>query len=165
MLCPLGSGVGLSTLLVWAADRNFLPKSTVWTGKQSHFMMEKPNGHNLRQAVRVDVNGDAILIVGTLCRKGFPGGSVVKNPPASAGDAGSIPGLGRFPWRRKREPTPVLLPGRSHGQGRLEGYSPQGGKGQGTAERVNSSYHPLQEVTPKALGLCGLLPRLQPIYS
>ena len=26
---------------------------------------------------------------------GFPGGSVVKNPPANAGDAGSIPGLGR----------------------------------------------------------------------
>ena len=32
--------------------------------------------------------------------KGFPGGSVVKNPPASAGDAGdgdSIPGLERSP--------------------------------------------------------------------
>ena len=28
---------------------------------------------------------------------GFPGGSVVKNPPADAGDARSIPGLGRFP--------------------------------------------------------------------
>ena len=27
--------------------------------------------------------------------KGFPGGSVVKNPPASARDLGSIPGLGR----------------------------------------------------------------------
>ena len=26
---------------------------------------------------------------------GFPGGSVVKNPPVNAGDAGSIPGLGR----------------------------------------------------------------------
>ena len=26
---------------------------------------------------------------------GFPGGSVVKNPPAHAGDAGSIPGSGR----------------------------------------------------------------------
>ena len=25
----------------------------------------------------------------------FPGGSVLKNPPASAGDTGSIPGLGR----------------------------------------------------------------------
>ena len=31
---------------------------------------------------------------------GFPGGSVVKNPPANAGDAGdvgSVPGLGRSP--------------------------------------------------------------------
>ena len=28
---------------------------------------------------------------------GFPGGSVVKNLPASAGDAGSIPGSGRPP--------------------------------------------------------------------
>ena len=27
----------------------------------------------------------------------FPGGSVVKNPPANAGDVGSIPGLGRSP--------------------------------------------------------------------
>ena len=26
----------------------------------------------------------------------FPGGLVVKNPPASAGDVGSVPGLGRF---------------------------------------------------------------------
>ena len=28
---------------------------------------------------------------------GFPGGSVVKNLPANAGDLGSIPGLGRSP--------------------------------------------------------------------
>ena len=28
---------------------------------------------------------------------GFPGGSVVKNPPANAGDVGSIPGWGRSP--------------------------------------------------------------------
>ena len=28
---------------------------------------------------------------------GFPGGSVVKNLPANAEDAGSVPGLGRFP--------------------------------------------------------------------
>ena len=27
---------------------------------------------------------------------GFPGGAVVKNPPASAGDMGSSPGPGRF---------------------------------------------------------------------
>ena len=32
---------------------------------------------------------------------GFPGDSVVKNPPANAGDTGSIPGLGRSPGERK----------------------------------------------------------------
>ena len=30
-------------------------------------------------------------------QKGFPGGSVVKNPPANSGNKGSIPGLGRSP--------------------------------------------------------------------
>ena len=29
--------------------------------------------------------------------RGFPGGAVVKNPPANAGDMGSSPGLGGFP--------------------------------------------------------------------
>ena len=31
---------------------------------------------------------------------GVPGGSVVKNPPANAGDTGSIPGLERSPGKR-----------------------------------------------------------------
>ena len=33
-------------------------------------------------------------------KEGFPGDAVVKNPPAHAGDTGSIPGLGRshMPW-------------------------------------------------------------------
>ena len=56
---------------------------------------------------------------------------VVKNPPANAGvrrDTGSIPGLGRFPWRGAWQPTPVFLPGKSHGQRSLVGYSPQGHK-------------------------------------
>ena len=35
--------------------------------------------------------------VGGLRQKGFPGGSTVKNPPASAGDKGSIPGSRRSP--------------------------------------------------------------------
>ena len=48
---------------------------------------------------------------------GFPGGSVVKNSPANAGDVGSIPGwVGKICWRRKWQPTPVFLPGKSHGQ-------------------------------------------------
>ena len=35
------------------------------------------------------------------------------------GDAGSIPGSGKMPWRRKRQPTPVLLPGKSIDSGAL----------------------------------------------
>ena len=44
---------------------------------------------------------------------------MLKNPTASAADAGhvgSIPGSGRFSWRRKWLPTPVFLPGKFHGQ-------------------------------------------------
>ena len=43
-----------------------------------------------------------------------------------AGATGLIPGLGRSPWRRKWQPTPVFLPEESHGQRSLAGYSPQG---------------------------------------
>ena len=50
---------------------------------------------------------------------GFQGGSVVKNPPANAGDvrdADSILGWVRFPWRSAWQPTLVFLPGESCGQ-------------------------------------------------
>ena len=50
---------------------------------------------------------------------------VVKNLPADAGDPGLIPGLGRS-WRGSWQPTPVFLPGESHGLRNLAGYSPQG---------------------------------------
>ena len=36
------------------------------------------------------------------------------------------PWVRKKPWRRKRQPTPVFLPGKSHGQRSLAGYSPQG---------------------------------------
>ena len=55
---------------------------------------------------------------------------VVHNRPANTGDAREavlIPGL-EDPWRRKWHPTPVFLPGKSHGQRSLAGYSPWGHK-------------------------------------
>ena len=52
---------------------------------------------------------------------GFPGGSALKNPPASEGEVGLILGLERFPWRRKWQPTPVFSPGKSPGQRSLVG--------------------------------------------
>ena len=47
---------------------------------------------------------------------------MVKNPPANARATGAIPG--KTPWRRKWHPTPVFLPGKSHRQRNLVGYSP-----------------------------------------
>ena len=46
---------------------------------------------------------------------------VVKNSPANAGDAADT---GLIPWRRKGQPTPVFLLGKSHGQRSLAGYGP-----------------------------------------
>ena len=34
------------------------------------------------------------------------------------------PWVRKIPWRRKCQPTPVFLPGESHGQRSLAGYSP-----------------------------------------
>ena len=49
---------------------------------------------------------------------GFPSDSVIKNQAANRGDTGSIS------WRRKQQPTPAFLPGKSCGQRSLAGYSP-----------------------------------------
>ena len=52
---------------------------------------------------------------------------VVKNPPANAGDIRGmvlIPGLRRSPGEGRGKPTPIFLPGESHGQRSLVGYNP-----------------------------------------
>ena len=58
--------------------------------------------------------------------KSFPGGTVVENLPANAGDSrdacGFDPWVGKIPWRTKWQPTPIFLPEESHGQKSLEGY-------------------------------------------
>ena len=66
----------------------------------------------------------------------FARGAVVKTSPAGAGDsrdAGSVPGLKRL-WSGKWQPTPVLLPGKFHGQRSLVGCSPWGHKKLDTSE-------------------------------
>ena len=56
---------------------------------------------------------------------GFPGGSVVKNSPANAGDISSIPGSGRSSGVGNGNP---LQYEKSHEQRILAGYSPGGHK-------------------------------------
>ena len=40
----------------------------------------------------------------------------------------SLPWVGKIPWKRAWQPTPVSLPGESHGQRTLAGYSLWGHK-------------------------------------
>ena len=57
---------------------------------------------------------------------GFPGGTVVKNLPASAGDAkDEVQSLGlQDPLEKEMATTPVFLPEITHGPKSLAGYSP-----------------------------------------
>ena len=62
---------------------------------------------------------------------------MVKNSPTNVGDTGdmsSIPGVRRIPWRREWPLIPLVLPGKSHGQRSLAGYSPCGHKKSDTTE-------------------------------
>ena len=44
---------------------------------------------------------------------------------------------GKIPWRKKWQPTPIFLPGKSHGQRSLAGYSAWGGKESDTTKQQN----------------------------
>ena len=68
---------------------------------------------------------------------GSPGrASGKQNANANAGDirCGFDLWAGKNPWRRAWQPTPVFLPGESHGQRSLVGYSPWGHKELDTTE-------------------------------
>ena len=65
-------------------------------------MLQWPSKH---QCIRGRVNYELIQRRLQEARD-FPGGSVVKNPPANAGYVGSIPGLGRSPGERNDNMLP-----------------------------------------------------------
>ena len=68
--------------------------------------------------------GSEVLLGKVIKGRGFPGGSVVKESASQCRNQGFDPGIKKIPWRRKWQPTPVFLPGESHGQRSLAGYSP-----------------------------------------
>ena len=65
---------------------------------------------------------------------GFSRGSDGKESSCSAGDLGSIPGLGRSPGRKHGNPLEYFCLENPHGQRSLVGYSPQGRKESDTTE-------------------------------
>ena len=67
----------------------------------------------------------------TMVTQGFPGGDSGKEATCQQRRSkrlGFDPWVGKIPWRRKWQSTPVFLPGESHGQKSLVGCSPWGGK-------------------------------------
>ena len=61
----------------------------------------------------------------------------VKRLPIMRGKPSFDPWVGKILWRRKWQPTPVLLPGKSHRRRSMVGYSPWGHKEVDTAERLH----------------------------
>ena len=55
------------------------------------------------------------------------------------------PWVGKIPWRRKWQPTPVLLPRKFHGQRSLVGYSPWGCKESDTTEQLHFYFHSIKK--------------------
>ena len=86
----------------------------------------------MKTCVQGFVRTSIFTYLGCISRSGiagsFPDGSDGKESACNAGDLGSVPGLGRFPWRREWQPTPVFLCGEYHGLRSLVGYSPWGCK-------------------------------------
>ena len=66
---------------------------------------------------------------------------MVKNLLANAGDVGSIPGSERSPGEGNDNAFPEFLPGKSHRQRGLVGYSPWSGQEWDTTERLIAHTH------------------------
>ena len=75
---------------------------------------------------------------------GSPGGASGKEPACQCRRHKRHrfnPWVRKLPWRRKWQPTPVFLPGKSHGQRSLAGYSPWGHKELDRTEATNTHTH------------------------
>ena len=72
---------------------------------------------------------------------GFLGCANGKGSTCQCRRRGFDPWVGKIPWRRAWQPTPVFLPGESHGHRSLAGYSPPGRQESDTAEHTHTHTH------------------------
>ena len=77
-----------------------------------------------------------------------PSGTSGKEPACQCGlnvrDMGLIPGIGKIPWRRAQQPTPVFLSEESHGQKSQASYAPQGRK---ELDMTEATWHLAYKIT------------------
>ena len=94
--------------------KGVVPKKAALTSDASHKFGDPQATYSLEKlAANSEVSTTSL---GFIVQHSFPGSSAVKNLPASARDEGLIPWIRKIPWRRKWQPTPVFMPGKSHGQ-------------------------------------------------
>ena len=88
-------------------------------------------------------------VASTICfwvyfMQGFPGGANGKEPACQCTRCkrcGFNPWVGKIPWRKAWQPIPAFLPGESHGQRSLVGYSPWGLKDRWLSTAWDSIFH------------------------
>ena len=88
-----------------------------FTLQKTHLkLLSKKNVIRLQHTQNIQHLDPVIPLLGIyskkVIREGLPGGTVVKNPPANAGDSGSSPGPGRshMPWSNLRPCTTTTEP-------------------------------------------------------
>ena len=100
---------------------------------------------SLNDILRFNEYLNLIWITGLCIRVGFPGGAGGKEPICQCRRhkrLGFNPWVKKIPWKREWLPTPVFLPGESHGQRSLVGYS----------QRVAKSWTQLKWLSTHASG-------------
>ena len=118
-------------------------------------MEENINGANLWDGNRQEGQGSpkggnrvqvSDIFSLSLKQQEFPGGSDGKASAYNVGRPGFDTWDRKIPRRRKWEPTPVFLCGKSHGWSSLVGYSPWGHKELDTTERLHFHLKQQEEV-------------------
>ena len=74
-----------------------------------------------------------------MVERAFLVAQMVKNLPTCR-SPGFDPWVGKIPWRKAWQLTPVFLPGESHGQRSLKGYSPLGRKEADMPEQLSTAW-------------------------
>ena len=114
----------ISSTLKWGFP-HFHPICVSW---DIHFLMELDEGL-LEEYLTRGAFGFSVFHKWIIWEHGLPSSSAGEEPACNVRDTGEnfrIPGVGKIPWRREWQPTPIFLTGESHGQRGLVGYNPKG---------------------------------------
>ena len=122
---PLSMGISQARILEWVATSSY--RGCSWPRDWTHVSWVFCIG---RSHLGSPKN------IYTYAKVPWAPAQTVKNLPAMR--PGFNLWIGTIPWRGKWQPTPAFLPGESHGQRRLEGYSPWGHTESDTTERLST---------------------------